>query len=185
MGILAVVVLHLPHAQLVLVAPDHLAAITGFFIHGNAFGDRAGQIAARLVAQVAVGVFLTPRRSGPHRQFAPHKRAGPIRRLMRLTRFKRVVEPLVVRTFPMRVNEQRRSLDIARLIEHKQALVAIVGGLREPYPELASALLPVLVGAAPWLLGVKLPKLPRERGNPGRFSVLFLGGRTSDEQVPR
>ena len=81
MGILAVVVLHFPDAQLVLVAPDHLAAIARFLIDGNAFGNRAGQIAARLVAQVAVGEFLHGRGGQVFiGKFAPHEGAGSIRR---------------------------------------------------------------------------------------------------------
>ena len=77
----------------------------------------------------------------------------------------------------MRVNEQRRSLDIARLIKHKQTLVTIFGDFKNFYPELASALLSVFVAQHHDLLGRKVAKaFLASAGILGDFQPGFLGG---------
>ena len=60
---------------------------------------------------------------------------------------------MVVRVFPVGVNQERRSLDIAWLVEHEQALVPVVGHLENLDPKLAPALLSLLVAQHHDLLG--------------------------------
>ena len=147
-GMLAVVVLDLPHAVLVLVEPCDLFRITRvLLIYGVILDHETFPALVNLIAHPFVPVLLhLLARYVLIGKLAAHKRAGLVAGAYAFSPFKRgKEEPLVVVIRFMCKVQERGALDVPRCIEDRQALVAVVLGLQRSDPDFALALLAALV----------------------------------------
>ena len=179
MRVLPVEVLDLPGAEFALVLPDDLAPVARALVRREALDDRARQLAAWLVAQVAVGDFL--HLLGAHvliGELAAHERARLVRRTDALDPLQGgQVKPLVVVLVFVGVDEQGGSSHVARTVEDEQALVASPVRLEHLHAQLALALLAVLVAQHHGLLGREVSEALGFLAGIARDLEAFLLGR--------
>ena len=132
---------------MLLVLPYQLSAVARFRVHRHLFVDRAGQFAARFLAQETVGVFLDFRVAHVLvGELAAHEGPGTGRGTYALDPLqRRQIKPLVVLGREMTVGQQGRALNVARLVEDEQALVAVALHFQDLETDLAAALLALTV----------------------------------------